>query len=51
MSPGALTERLTLFVAAYEPGVRPETGGLESEGEAIEFMARRPDHRRPIGGR
>jgi nudix-type nucleoside diphosphatase (YffH/AdpP family) len=39
MSPGAVTERLHLFVAEYDPGDRiGEGGGLEHEGEDIEVF-------------
>lgn len=39
MSPGSVTERLHLFVAAYEPGDRvAEGGGLRAEGEDIDVM-------------
>lgn len=39
MSPGAVTERLHLFVAEYDPADRiSEGGGLEEEGEDIEVF-------------
>jgi nudix-type nucleoside diphosphatase (YffH/AdpP family) len=39
MSPGSVTERLHLFVAAYEPGDRvAEGGGLRAEGEDIDVL-------------
>jgi len=39
MSPGALTEKIHFFVAAYEPEMRVgEGGGLASEGEDIEVL-------------
>ena len=39
MSPGAVTERLYLFVAAYDPAARRDTGGgLAQEGEDIEVL-------------
>jgi nudix-type nucleoside diphosphatase (YffH/AdpP family) len=39
MSPGSVTERLYLFVAEYEPGMRVgEGGGVEGEGEDIEVL-------------
>ena len=39
MSPGAVTERLHLFVAEYDPSDRiGEGGGLEHEGEDIEVF-------------
>jgi nudix-type nucleoside diphosphatase (YffH/AdpP family) len=39
MSPGASTEKLHLFVAEYQPGMRvAEGGGLASEGEDIEVL-------------
>ncbi len=39
MSPGAVTERLHLFVAEYEPGMRVGAGGgVEGEGEDIEVL-------------
>jgi nudix-type nucleoside diphosphatase (YffH/AdpP family) len=39
MSPGSVTERLYLFVAEYEPGMRVGAGGgLEGEGEDIEVV-------------
>jgi GDP-mannose pyrophosphatase NudK len=38
-SPGAVTERLHLFLAEYDPSSRPsEGGGLEDEGEDIEVI-------------
>ncbi len=39
MSPGALTERIHFFVAAYEPDMRiGDGGGLAHEGEDIEVL-------------
>lgn len=39
MSPGSVTEKLHLFVAEYEPGMRKGAGGgLEDEGEDIEVL-------------
>lgn len=39
MSPGAVTERLHLFVAEYDPGDKvSDGGGLEHEGEDIEVF-------------
>jgi nudix-type nucleoside diphosphatase (YffH/AdpP family) len=39
MSPGALTEKIHFFVAAYEPDMRVSSGGgLASEGEDIEVL-------------
>lgn len=39
MSPGAVTERLHLYVAEYDPADRiGEGGGLEAEGEDIEVF-------------
>jgi nudix-type nucleoside diphosphatase (YffH/AdpP family) len=39
MSPGAVTEKLYLFVAEYEPDMKiGEGGGLEGEGEDIERL-------------
>ena len=39
MSPGAVTEKLTFFVAAYEPEMRIGSGGGNaSEGEDIEVL-------------
>jgi nudix-type nucleoside diphosphatase (YffH/AdpP family) len=39
MSPGALTEKIHFFVAAYEPDMRvSDGGGLASEGEDIEVL-------------
>src|ERR1700722_9278795 len=39
MSPGAVTEKLHFFVAAYEPSMRIGSGGgLLSEGEDIEVL-------------
>ena len=39
MSPGAVTEKLHFFVAAYEPGMRVGSGGgIASEGEDIEVL-------------
>jgi GDP-mannose pyrophosphatase NudK len=38
-SPGAVTERLHLFLAAYDPSSRPsQGGGLAEEGEDIEVV-------------
>ena len=37
MSPGFVTERLTFFVASYEPGMREATGG-GVEGEDIDVF-------------
>src|SRR5580698_1167735 len=39
MSPGAVTEKLHFFVAAYEPAMRIGSGGgIASEGEDIEVL-------------
>ena len=39
MSPGAVTEKLHLFVAEYEPDMRVgDGGGLAAEGEDIERL-------------
>jgi nudix-type nucleoside diphosphatase (YffH/AdpP family) len=39
MSPGALTEKIHFFVAAYEPDMRVgDGGGLADEGEDIEVL-------------
>src|ERR1700678_3354941 len=39
MSPGAVTEKLHFFVAAYEPAMRIGSGGgITSEGEDIEVL-------------
>ena len=39
MSPGSVTERLTLFAAPYTPASRVDAGGgLEEEGEDIEVI-------------
>lgn len=38
MSPGALTERLSLFVASYDSASRGAGGGLASEGEDIAVL-------------
>jgi nudix-type nucleoside diphosphatase (YffH/AdpP family) len=39
MSPGAVTEKLHFFVAAYEPAMRVGSGGgLAAEGEDIEVL-------------
>lgn len=39
MSPGAVTEKLTLFVGEYDPAQRSgEGGGLADEGEEIEVV-------------
>jgi nudix-type nucleoside diphosphatase (YffH/AdpP family) len=39
MSPGALTEKIHFFIAAYEPDMRISSGGgLASEGEDIEVL-------------
>jgi len=39
MSPGALTEKMHFFIAAYEPGMRVgDGGGLAHEGEDIEAL-------------
>jgi nudix-type nucleoside diphosphatase (YffH/AdpP family) len=39
MSPGVFTEKLYFFVAEYDPGLRPGTGGgLAEEGEDIEVF-------------
>ena len=39
MSPGAVTEKLHFFVAAYEPSMRiGDGGGLADEGEDIEVL-------------
>jgi nudix-type nucleoside diphosphatase (YffH/AdpP family) len=39
MSPGALTEKIHFFIAAYEPDMRvSDGGGLASEGEDIEVL-------------
>jgi hypothetical protein len=39
MSPGAVTEKLYLFIAEYEPEMKiSEGGGLEGEGEDIERL-------------
>ena len=39
MSPGAVTERLSLFIAPYSPDDRfSEGGGHASEGEDIEVL-------------
>jgi len=37
MSPGSVTERLTFFVAEYEPGARVACGG-GVEGEDIDVL-------------
>lgn len=39
MSPGSVTERLTFFIAAYEPADRlSDGGGVAGEGEDIEVL-------------
>lgn len=39
MSPGSMTERLSFFVAEYDPGTRRGAGGgLHAEGEDIEVL-------------
>ena len=39
MSPGSVTEKITFFIAPYEPGDRKEMGGgLPEEGECIETL-------------
>ncbi len=39
MSPGAVTEKLWLYIAEYEPGMRAgQGGGVEVEGEDIEVL-------------
>ena len=39
MSPGAVTEKLYLFIAEYEPDMKVgDGGGLEGEGEDIERL-------------
>jgi len=39
MSPGAVTEQLFMFVAAYSETMKVnEGGGLETEGEEIEVL-------------
>lgn len=39
MSPGSVTEKLTFFIAAYEPADRlSDGGGVASEGEDIEVL-------------
>jgi nudix-type nucleoside diphosphatase (YffH/AdpP family) len=39
MSPGALTEKIHFFIAAYEPDMRVgDGGGLATEGEDIEVL-------------
>lgn len=39
MSPGAVTEKLHLFVASYDPSNKvAEGGGIEEEGEEIEVL-------------
>ena len=39
MSPGALTEKIHFFIAAYDPAMRvSHGGGLHSEGEDIEVL-------------
>jgi nudix-type nucleoside diphosphatase (YffH/AdpP family) len=38
MSPGAVTERLSFFVAAYDSAKRGPGGGLAGEGEDIEIL-------------
>ncbi len=39
MSPGAVTEKLHFFVAAYEPSMRiGDGGGIADEGEEIEVL-------------
>ena len=43
MSPGAVTERLSFFVAAYDSSRRGAGGGLAGEGEDIEILEMRLD--------
>ena len=39
MSPGSVTERLSLFIAEYDASMRiGDGGGLEGEGEEIEVL-------------
>jgi nudix-type nucleoside diphosphatase (YffH/AdpP family) len=39
MSPGSVTERLTFFVAEYDPAMRIGSGGgIEAEGEEIDVL-------------
>ena len=43
MRPGAVTERLSFFVAAYDSSRRGAGGGLAGEGEDIEILEMRLD--------
>ncbi|MDB5545508.1 MAG: GDP-mannose pyrophosphatase [Hyphomicrobiales bacterium] len=39
MSPGSVTEKITFFIAPYEPGDRKEQGGgMADEGESVETI-------------
>jgi nudix-type nucleoside diphosphatase (YffH/AdpP family) len=44
MSPGSVTEKITFFIAPYEPGDRKEQGGgMAEEGESVETIEMRFD--------